>query len=60
MSASLLAQGTGEHAACVGDLAEIARTLIAEIAPGDTVLVMGAGDIDRLFGQICANHFTLS
>ncbi len=60
MSAALLASGVGKHAAYVGGFAEIARTLIAEIAPGDTVLVMGAGDVDRLFGQICANHFTLS
>ncbi len=60
MSAALLAQGVGKQAAYVGGLSEIARTLLAEIAPGDTVLVMGAGDIDRLFGQICANHFTLS
>ena len=60
MSAALLAQGIGKRACFVGGNAEIARTLLAEIAPGDTVLVMGAGDIDRLFGQICANHFTLS
>lgn len=60
MSAALLASGVGKQAAYVGSFAEIARTLLAEIAPEDTVLVMGAGDIDRLFGQICANHFTLS
>ena len=60
MSAALLAAGVGTHAAYVGGFPEIARTLLEEIAPGDTVLVMGAGDIDRLFGQICANHFTLS
>lgn len=60
MSAALLAKEVGAHAAYVGGLPEIARTLLAEIAPADTVLVMGAGDIDRLFAQICANHFTLS
>ena len=60
MSAALLAKGIGERACFVGGNANIARTLLAEIAPGDTVVVMGAGDIDRLFGQICANHFTLS
>lgn len=60
MSAALLASGVGAQAAYVGGFAEMARTLLAEIAPADTVLVMGAGDIDRLFGQICANHFTLS
>lgn len=60
MSAKLLAEGIGAHAAFVGGLAEIAQTLSRELAPGDTLLVMGAGDIDRLFAQICANHFTLS
>ena len=60
MSAALLAEGVGTQAAYVGGFSLIARTLLAEIAPGDTVVVMGAGDIDRLFGQICANHFTLS
>ncbi len=60
MSAALLAQGIGQKAAYVGGFSQIARALLARIAPGDTVLVMGAGDIDRLFGQICANHFTLS
>ena len=60
MSAALLAKHIGAHAAYVGGFSEIAHTLFAEISPGDTVLVMGAGDVDRLFGQICANHFTLS
>lgn len=59
MSAALLAQSIGPSAAYVGGFSEIVRTLIGEITAGDTVLVMGAGDIDRLFGQICANHFTL-
>jgi len=60
MSAALLADGVGAYATYVGGIPEIARTLLSEIAPGDTVVVMGAGDIDRLFAQICANHFTLS
>ena len=60
MSAKGLADAIGPHAAYIGDLSAIARTVIAECAPGDTLLVMGAGDIDRLFEQICANHFTLS
>ena len=60
MSAALLAEHIGAHAAYVGGFAEIAHALSGEIAPADTVLVMGAGDVDRLFGQICANHFTLS
>ena len=60
MSAALLAERIGGRARYVGGLSEIARTLCDEIAPGDTVVVMGAGDIDRLFAQISANHFTLS
>ena len=60
MSAALLADGIGAHACFADTFSEIARTLLSEIAPGDTVVVMGAGDIDRLFSQICANHFTLS
>lgn len=60
MSAKRLADGIGAHAAFVGDFCEIAKTLSRELAPGDTLLVMGAGDVDRLFSQICSNHFTLS
>ena len=60
MSAALLAQEIGECATFVGGFAKMAHALREEICPGDTVVVMGAGDIDRLFGQICANHFTLS
>ena len=60
MSAALLAKEIGACAVFVGGLGEIARTLGEELSAGDTAVIMGAGDIDRLFGQICANHFTLS
>ena len=60
MSAAALAEAIGDKARCVAALAEIPPLLKTQTTPGDTLLVMGAGNIDRLFGQICANHFTLS
>lgn len=59
MSAAGLAAGTGEHAAYVGGLSDITATLARELAPGDLVVVMGAGDIDRIFGEFSKKHFTL-
>ena len=59
MSAALLATGVGERATAEGDLAAIADALEAEVAPGDLVVVMGAGDIDRLFGEFLGKGFTL-
>ena len=49
MSAAKLAAGVGERAAYVGDLAAIAAALRRELREGDTLVVMGAGDIDRIF-----------
>jgi UDP-N-acetylmuramate-alanine ligase len=40
-------------------LAAIATALGAEVSPGDLVVVMGAGDIDRIFGEFLGKHFTL-
>lgn len=59
MSAAGLAAGVGERADAPGDLAQIAKALLAELIPGDFVVVMGAGDIDRLFGEFSQKHFTL-
>ena len=59
MSAAGLAAGVGERADAPGDLAQIAKALLAELVPGDFVVVMGAGDIDRLFGEFSQKHFTL-
>ena len=59
MSAAGLAAGTGAHAAYVGGLSDITATLARELLPGDLVVVMGAGDIDRIFGEFSKKHFTL-
>ncbi len=59
MSAEVLAAGVGEGATAPGDFSAIAATLMAELAPGDLAVVMGAGDIDRLFGEFSGKHFTL-
>jgi UDP-N-acetylmuramate-alanine ligase len=40
-------------------LADIASTLSREVRPGDLVVVMGAGDIDRIFAEFSPEHFTL-
>ncbi len=60
MSAARLAEGIGAHAAYVGDNAAILGALLREVTPADTVLIMGAGDIDRIFTQICPKDFTLA
>lgn len=49
MSAAKLAAGVGPRAAYVGDLAAIAAALRQELTAGDTLLLMGAGDVDRIF-----------
>lgn len=59
MSAAVLAAGIGERASAPGDLAQIAAALLSELTPGDLAVVMGAGDIDRLFGEFSEKHFTL-
>ena len=59
MSAAALAAGVGERATAPGNFAAIAAALTEEVAPGDLVVVMGAGDIHRIFGEFCPKHFTL-
>ncbi len=59
MSAAGLAGAVGPSCTWVGDLAATAATLCAEVREGDTVLLMGAGDIDRIFTHFCAKDFTL-
>jgi UDP-N-acetylmuramate--alanine ligase len=51
MSGALLADSVGEKAAYVGDIPAIAEALKSELRPGDLLLVMGAGDIDRIFAE---------
>lgn len=47
-----LAIRIGEKARYCGTLPAVASALLAEAHEGDLVLVMGAGDIDRLFPMI--------
>lgn len=58
MSAAALAAGVGERASAPGDLSAIAATLARELEAGDLCVVMGAGDIDRLFGEIFKSRYT--
>lgn len=51
MSAEKLAAAVGEKAAYVGDLGAIAEAVKEELRPGDLLLVMGAGDVDRIFTE---------
>lgn len=59
MSAAALASGIGACASAPGDLPAIAAVLSRELEAGDLCVVMGAGDIDRLFAEIFAKRFTL-
>ena len=54
-----LARAVGEHADYVGGLSDITATLWRELMPGDLLVVMGAGDINRIFGEFSKKHFTL-
>lgn len=59
MSASGLAAGVGESATYAGGLSDTAAALARELQPNDLLVVMGAGDIDRIFAQFSKKHFTL-
>ncbi len=52
VSASLLAERIGESAAGDGELQKIADRLSSELKEGDVCVVMGAGDVYKLFGMI--------
>ena len=59
MSAARLASGVGEKATYAGGISDTAAALARELLPGDLLLVMGAGDIDRIFAEFSKKHFTL-
>ena len=59
ITAEALARGIGAHADFVGDFSDIAKRLLQELAPGDLLLVMGAGDVDLLFREFSPKHFTI-
>ena len=52
MSAEKLAMGIGACAEYVGDMAAIAEYLKSNVEQGDTVVIMGAGDICKIFDMI--------
>lgn len=47
-----LASDIGEKASYGGSLDQIAQTLRQELCPGDLCVIMGAGDVYRLFGML--------
>ena len=49
VNSAALARAVGPHAAHAPSLENLAQRLRQEAAPGDLVLVMGAGDIDRIY-----------
>ncbi|MBQ3483155.1 MAG: UDP-N-acetylmuramate--L-alanine ligase [Clostridia bacterium] len=59
VTAAALAADVGAQASYVGGLSAIADTLTHELAAGDLLLVMGAGDIDLLFREFSGKHFTI-
>lgn len=52
MSGAVLAQAIGEKAIFCRDFSFIAKWLLTHVSPDDTVVVMGAGNIDRLFSML--------
>lgn len=59
MSAAVLAAAVGERATAEGGMDALAATLSRELRAGDLCVVMGAGDIDRLFARFSKKDFTL-
>ena len=58
MSAAVLAAAVGARATPDGTFDAIAATLARERRAGDVCVVMGAGDIDRLFARFSKKDFT--
>jgi UDP-N-acetylmuramate--alanine ligase len=56
VSSSTLAEAMGKHghhgARYLGDRSEIIKRLAAEAEPGDVVIALGAGDINRILPQV--------
>ena len=59
VTATGLAAAIGTHASYEGGLSDIVAALKRELAPGDLLVVMGAGDIDRIFTLFWTKDFTL-
>ena len=52
VSSAALADRIGQRAAYYGSMAEIAEELRSGVYAGDVVIIMGAGDIYRLYDEI--------
>lgn len=53
-----MAAKIGQNASHIGGYEKIADRLATELAPCDLLVVMGAGDIDKIFGLFWAKGFT--
>ena len=58
VSAVALATATGQHATYVKTLASATEMLLRELQPNDLLIVMGAGDVARIFAHFSKKHFT--
>ena len=56
---ALLAREVGAKALFVPNVKAAANALAAELRPSDLLIVMGAGDVDRIFLEFSKKHFTL-
>lgn len=52
VSSRRLAEAVGRHAVYCGALPDLADRLCSDAGPGDLLLIMGAGDIEDLFGLL--------
>ena len=52
MSARVLAEAVGERAIAAESLEDIVEILQREVRPSDTVVIMGAGDIDKIWERL--------
>ena len=51
VTSKTLAEAIGDKASYCGSVERAAETVRGELAAGDLLLVMGAGDVDRIFGE---------
>lgn len=49
VSSALLAERIGKKAVAAGDVDGAAKILLDEVTPNDAVIIMGAGDIYRIY-----------
>ena len=52
VSSKLLAERVGERASYAGSVANAAEMLRGELREGDAAIIMGAGNIDRIFNEL--------